>query len=126
MRARADQRELFHDNVARYMSPGYSYVNRELWTRRLMDAFFADCTYFWYKDRDNFWCLGEISADTFLILDGTILLSGRARTGQARPASSSVRYDLEHLTVLGGYSYIKGTISCAVLCAARTISVGSK
>ena len=64
MRVGAAQRELSRDQGARFLSPGYSLVTHQEWTRRFNTTVLAVGTHFWYKARDHHWWLGKISAHT--------------------------------------------------------------
>ena len=64
MRVGAAQRELARDKGARFLPPGYSYVNQQTWTRRFSGTTLPIGSRFWYKGQDHLWWLGNISAYT--------------------------------------------------------------
>ena len=92
MRVGAAQRELARDKGARFLPPGYSYVNHQMWARRFRDTILPVGTYFWYKGQDHLWWLGNISAHTLTPGQYVVRFFGRPRTGQARALFSSVHY----------------------------------
>ena len=49
MRVGAAQRELARDKAARFLPPGYSYVNHQTWARRFRGTILPVGAYFWYK-----------------------------------------------------------------------------
>ena len=55
MRVGAAQRELSRDQGARFLSPGYSLVTHQDWTRRLSTTVLPVDAHFWYKARDHHW-----------------------------------------------------------------------
>ena len=59
MRVGAAQRELARDKGARFLPPGYSYVNHQMWARRFRDTILPVGAYFWYKGQDHLWRLGK-------------------------------------------------------------------
>ena len=64
MRVAAAQRGLSRDQGARVLSPGYSLVTHQDWTRRFGATVLPVGTHFWCKARDHHWWLGKISAHT--------------------------------------------------------------
>ena len=64
IRVGAAQRELSRDQGARFVSPGYSLVTHQYWTRRFSTTVLPVGTHFWNKARDHHWWLGKISAHT--------------------------------------------------------------
>ena len=70
MRVGATQRELARDKRARFLPPGYSYVNHQMWARRFRDTILLVAAYFWYKGQDNLWWPGKIP-HTLQLLDST-------------------------------------------------------
>ena len=60
MRVGAAQRKLSRDQGARVLSPGYSLVTHQDWTRPFRTTVLPVGTHFWYKARDHHWLLGKI------------------------------------------------------------------
>ena len=55
MRVGAAQRELSRDQGARFLSPGYSLITHQDWTRRFSSTILPVGAHFWYKARDVHW-----------------------------------------------------------------------
>ena len=55
MRVGAAQREFARDKGARFLPPGYSYVNHQTWARRLRSTILPVGACLWYKGQDNIW-----------------------------------------------------------------------
>ena len=64
MRVDAAWRKLLRNQGARFLSPGYSLVTHQDWTRRFSSTVLSVGTHFWYKTRVHLWWLGKIFAHT--------------------------------------------------------------
>ena len=64
------KRELARDKGARFLPPGYSYVNHQTWARRFRDTILHVGADFWYKGQANLWWLGKYPR-TLQLLDST-------------------------------------------------------
>ena len=53
MNVSAAQRELGRAKCARFLPPGYSYVDHQTWTRRFCDTILPIGTHVWYKGQDH-------------------------------------------------------------------------
>ena len=70
MRVGAAQCELARAKGARFLPPGYGYVNHHTWARRLRGTILPVGVYFWYKGQDHLRWLGKIPR-TLQLLDST-------------------------------------------------------
>ena len=64
MRLGATQRELARAKGARFLPPGYRYVNHHTWVRRFRGTILPVSAYFWYRGQDHLWWRGIIAAHT--------------------------------------------------------------
>lgn len=62
VRVGAAELELSRDQGARLLSPGYSLVTHQDWTRRFSSTILPVGANFWYNFSDRHWSLGNISA----------------------------------------------------------------
>ena len=90
IRVGVDQRELSRNQGARFLSPGYSLVTHQDWTRRFSSTILSVGTHFWYKARDHHWWLGKISAHITTAAHYIVHCLGDP--GPVNPKLSSSRY----------------------------------
>ena len=119
MRVGATQRELARDKRARFLPPGYSYVNHQMWARRFRDTILLVAAYFWYKGQDNLWWLGNISAHTPTPGQYVAFWTTPDQSSSRSLLIATVRL-LGSFVARGVYKCIKEALSCVVLCATST------
>ena len=125
MRVGAAQRELSRDQVAGFLSRGYSLVTHQDWAHSVSTTVLPVGDRFWYKARDHHWWLGKISAHTKTVAHYVVRFLDDPRPVKLKLSPPGTLRLLERNAARGAFKLVKVVPSSRGVCATSTSTMES-